>query len=122
MAELLRTLGVPEHDIIVEDQSRNTFENARESARLLRSRGLARPALVTEATHLARSVLVFRAQGVDVIAAGVNYRVSDLGDDWLHSFLPDAGAASTVRLVTHEWVGMLWYWLRDHFDTVPAGG
>ena len=108
MAGLLVELGVPEEDVIVEDQSRNTFENARESVRLLRERGLTRPALVTEAVHLPRSVRSFHAQGMQVVPAGCNYRASQFGGDlmWL---LPNAGAASLVRVALHEWIGIMWY-------------
>ncbi len=108
MAELLVELGVAEVDVIVEDQSRNTSENARESVRLLRKRGLTRPALVTEAVHLPRSVRSFHAQGMQVVPAGCNYRTEQFRGDlmWL---LPNAGAASLVRVALHEWIGIVWY-------------
>lgn len=109
MAELLVRLGVPDEAIVMEDRSRTTHENAQQAVRLLRARGLVRPALVTEAVHMPRSVRTFRAQGVDVIAAGCNYRfkVFDLDPLWL---VPTAAAASSVRTAVHEWIGMVWYW------------
>ena len=111
MAELLRFLDVSETDILVEDQSRTTFESARATARLLRKRGLRRVALVTEASHLHRSVMSFRGQGIEVIPAGCNYQSRARSREDVLRFVPNAGAASTVRGATHEWIGIAWYWL-----------
>ena len=119
MAELLVVLGVPEDDVVVEEQSRDTYENARESARLLQAHGLTRPALVTEASHMPRSVRAFRAQGVAVIPAGCNYRASELDQSWLR-FVPSAGGASLFQVAAHEWLGMAWYWLNGSFDLVES--
>ena len=47
MRDFLAALGVPISRLVVEDQSRNTHENAVNSARLLRDRGIARVVLVT---------------------------------------------------------------------------
>jgi uncharacterized SAM-binding protein YcdF (DUF218 family) len=58
--------GVPERALLVEPNSRNTWENARESARLLRRRGLLRVVLVSDRTHLPRAALLFRLAGLEV--------------------------------------------------------
>lgn len=111
MGELLERLEVDARDIIIERESRNTFENARETARILRERGLRRVTLVTEATHMPRSMMSFRAQGVDVVPSGCNYRASATRGEGMYRLLPSAGAASLVRLAAHEWLGIAWYWL-----------
>lgn len=64
--------GVPQTALLVEPASRNTFENAREAARLLRSRGLHSVVLVTDRAHLPRAALLFRIAGLRVAGwAGV---------------------------------------------------
>jgi uncharacterized SAM-binding protein YcdF (DUF218 family) len=69
-AELMRRAalarGVPESALLVEPTSRNTFENARETARLLRSRGLQSVLLVSDRTHLPRATALFRLAGLQV--------------------------------------------------------
>ena len=69
-AELMRRAalarGVPESALLVEPTSRNTFENAQETARLLRSRGLRSVSLVTDRTHLPRATALFRLAGLRV--------------------------------------------------------
>jgi uncharacterized SAM-binding protein YcdF (DUF218 family) len=52
MKDFLRKLGVMADDVIVEDTSLTTHENAVEAAKLLNGRGLHRVLLVTDATHL----------------------------------------------------------------------
>ncbi len=49
----------------VDDQSHDTFENARNSVRLLKADGVSRIFLVTRATHMWRSVHEFTAAGIE---------------------------------------------------------
>jgi uncharacterized SAM-binding protein YcdF (DUF218 family) len=58
--------GVPENVVVVEPTSRNTFENARETNRLLRSHGLSAVLLVSDRTHLPRAIALFRLAGLRV--------------------------------------------------------
>jgi uncharacterized SAM-binding protein YcdF (DUF218 family) len=61
-------IGVPETALLIEPRSRDTLENARETARLLRSRNLASVLLVSDRTHLPRAALLFRLAGLRVAA------------------------------------------------------
>ena len=69
MRELAVAAGVPAGSLLIEAGSRNTFENAVFCARLLRERGLGRVLVVTDAYHLLRARLLFRAAGLDVAGA-----------------------------------------------------
>jgi uncharacterized SAM-binding protein YcdF (DUF218 family) len=60
--------GVPETALLVEPRSRDTLDNARETARLLQARGWGRIVLVSDRTHLPRAALLFRLAGVRVLA------------------------------------------------------
>jgi uncharacterized SAM-binding protein YcdF (DUF218 family) len=70
-AEIMRRTalarGLPEAALLIEPRSRNTFENARETARLLRSRGLRSVVLVSDRVHLPRAALLFRLAGLRVV-------------------------------------------------------
>jgi len=74
---LLAAWGVDPARLVVEDRSRNTRENAIESARLLRERGWSRILLVTSAAHMERSVGCFRAVGLEVDTWPVDWRGTD---------------------------------------------
>ena len=112
MRDLLLNLGVSGADVIVEGNSRTTFENAVECRKLLEARGIHRVALVTEAFHIMRSYKCFIKQGIDVIPSACHYQAPDSA--WptlLSDFLPKPGAGLECQLVFHEWVGTAWYWL-----------
>ena len=72
MAELARAAGVPDPALVCEAASRNTAENALNSARLLRQIGLSRVLLVSSRMHLLRARWLFRLAGLRVVgSAGV---------------------------------------------------
>jgi len=95
----------------VEQLSRNTRENARNSVELLQKAGIRRIYLVTHSWHLIRAMPEFQALGLQVIPAGTGYsldqEISPL------DFLPRADALEQSRLAMHEWLGILWYRIRS---------
>jgi uncharacterized SAM-binding protein YcdF (DUF218 family) len=72
-AALYRRLGIPADRIVLERTSRNTRENALESARIVRERGWKTLVLVTSALHAPRALATFRAAGLspDVLPVDV---------------------------------------------------
>jgi uncharacterized SAM-binding protein YcdF (DUF218 family) len=113
MSQLLVALGVPRRDILVEGESRTTFENALLTRRLLEPRGIVRILLVTDGMHLPRAVRAFRTQGFQVVPAGCGY-VTSWTPPLREMILPSANAAVGVQRAAHEWVGLLWYRLRGY--------
>ncbi|MCL4744744.1 MAG: YdcF family protein [Burkholderiaceae bacterium] len=95
----------------VEDRSTDTASNAAESARMLRAAGVSRIVLVTQAYHMPRAVLEFRAAGLEVIAAPHGFSGSSRIESW-QDFVPGAGAVATAWLATHELAGLLWHLVR----------
>lgn len=78
-AELMRRAaiahGLPQTALLVDAISRNTFENARETARLLGARGLRSVMLVSDRAHLLRAAVLFRLAGLHIAGrAGVPAR------------------------------------------------
>ncbi len=112
MREFMLQLGVRQQDLLLETQSRSTYENALYSAEILRQQNLqGQIVLVTDAVHLKRSVLCFAAQGIPVVPAGCRYRATEF--HWsIFSFLPSASAAQSNQDVFHEWLGLAWYWVK----------
>lgn len=56
-------IGIPENDILVESNSRNTYENARESGKILPPDKGYTFLLITSAFHMRRAVACFKKQG-----------------------------------------------------------
>lgn len=72
MREAAIAHGVPETALLLDPVSRDTFENARETARLLSARGLRSVLLVSDRAHLPRAAVLFRLAGLWVTGrAGV---------------------------------------------------
>ena len=72
MRDLAREAGVPEMAVLLETESRNTFENAAYTARVLRGMGKTRVVLVSDRMHLPRAARLFRRAGLEVLGvAGV---------------------------------------------------
>lgn len=62
-------LGVREEDILLENQSKNTFENLVNSKKIIEEKGFKKVLLVTSAIHTYRSVTVAKKLGVELIPA-----------------------------------------------------
>ena len=75
MAEILAALNVPGEAMIIEDRSKNTYENALYAKELLDKKGINQILLVTSAMHMPRSVALFEAQGFEVTPLPVDYSV-----------------------------------------------
>ncbi len=111
MRDFLVTLGVRPSDILLEDQSRTTFENAVECRRVLQPRGIKSIVLVTDATHMYRSLRCFVGQGFDVVPSACGHGATRFSLR-PEAFLPNPGAAQNCRRVFHEWMGLAWYRLK----------
>jgi uncharacterized SAM-binding protein YcdF (DUF218 family) len=113
MREFLRDLGVDDRDIIVEDRSRSTHENAVECRDRLRERGIGKVVLVTDAIHMFRALRSFRKQAIQAVPSACHHRATEF--EWtIGSFLPRAGAVLNHQRAFHEWIGSAWYCLKGY--------
>jgi uncharacterized SAM-binding protein YcdF (DUF218 family) len=100
-------LGVPEGQMSFENRSRNTYENAMFTRDLFHPQPQERWLLVTSAFHMPRSVGIFRAAGMNVIAYPVDYRTQ--GN--MRDFVPfdAARAINNVETAVREYIGLVAY-------------
>jgi uncharacterized SAM-binding protein YcdF (DUF218 family) len=100
---------VPEQALLIEDQSRTTFENALRTRALLGERlgeGTHTIALVTSAFHMGRSVLWFEKAGFTVYPVRADIRVlHENRKFWDHLPKPQALDESTTAI--KEYLGRL---------------
>jgi uncharacterized SAM-binding protein YcdF (DUF218 family) len=111
MRDFLLRLNVRDSDVIVEDTSRNTYENAIESCNILDKHNIRKIVLVTDAVHMNRAVHCFRKQGLEVVPAPCYFRAGCL-DGSLRDLLPNPNAVEACGLAGYEWLGTVWYRLR----------
>lgn len=120
MAELVRSMGVPESAILQEPNSRNTRENAVNVQQLMEARGIRRILLVTSAMHMPRSLMIFKKLGIAAIAAPTDFLTAqqDLQEPGssleaaILNVLPDADRLHRTTLALKEYLGIGIYWLR----------
>jgi uncharacterized SAM-binding protein YcdF (DUF218 family) len=102
----------------VEANSRDTWQNAQDSAAILRAAGIDSIYLVTQAWHERRALMAFSAAGLAATAAPtpLNRRPAPIALDFVPrpSALPDSFSA------LHEWIGCAWYALRLQISSGPS--
>lgn len=95
------------HTLWRENNSRNTIENARYSAEILRDNDITTIYLVTHALHMRRAGWLFEQQGFRVIEAPTYFYSAGDGNGWL-DWLPSAHSLLVVNMVFKEYLGILW--------------
>jgi uncharacterized SAM-binding protein YcdF (DUF218 family) len=121
---LLTALGVPEDRLILEDESRDTYENAQFlKDKLTRDGDLGagkRWLLITSAYHMPRAMGAFRQAGFEIEAWPVDYRTRGAAD-LTRPFDKVSEGLRRVDVAAREWVGLLAYWLTGRSDALfPA--
>ncbi|WP_407166034.1 YdcF family protein [Bradyrhizobium sp. ORS 111] len=108
-AEVLQQLGVPRAALLIEGESRNTHENARNTAVIWREKGIQSGLLVTSAMHMPRALATFRAAGLDVEPWPTDFRAQQPTAKSIFDFIPDAGALAATTAAAKEWLGLVVY-------------
>lgn len=120
-SKLFRLAGIAADRVVLEDQSRNTRENALFTRRLIAPKPGERWLLVTSAFHMPRAMGCFRAVGLDLEAYPVDFRTDgDARDYWR----PSGHFAESMRaadLAAKEWIGLLAYWAAGYTDALLPG-
>jgi len=105
--EIFSQLGFSEYPIEFERESRNTFENAVNSKRLVQPRNNDSWILVTSALHMPRAMGVFCQQNWQITPYPVDYLSSR--QNLLRLEYGLAQHLSTLEAALREWVGLLAY-------------
>lgn len=100
-------LGIPEADVLAENQSLNTEQNAVNTAALMKAHGFSRPVLVTSGFHMARAMLEFEHAGLSPLAFPTDYIASRESSFYLGKFSPSPGSAENTGIALKEYLGIL---------------
>jgi uncharacterized SAM-binding protein YcdF (DUF218 family) len=102
--------GVPAEDVFVENQSKNTFENAALTKAIIDQQQLRPPyVLVTSAFHITRSVKVFENAGMHVIGYPSTFLVVNESLDFTDYFVPKLKVLDNWKYVIKEVLGIVAY-------------
>ena len=105
--KLAISLGVKQEDIIRLDTPKDTKEEALETKKIVGNESLI---LVTSASHMKRSVLLFEKEGLKIIASPTNHMAYE---DSSYSSFFSANNLRKCELAFHEYLGLIYSWLRD---------
>lgn len=119
MRDILVRQGIPPERMAIESKSRNTYENARDSYRLVHPKPGEVWVLITSGWHMPRAVGCFRKVGWSVVPYPVDYvtaGTSDLVTTYLlYEELPP------LSIAVKEWIGLVAYRILDRTDALfPA--
>lgn len=115
--ELLIRLGISPERILLEEKSRDTFENARESEKMFCS-PQDRWLLVTSAAHMPRAMASFGARAAQLTPCCADYKTQGQADD--DRFLGSAAYGwLCCDIAAHEWLGLFAYRLSGRIKALP---
>jgi len=109
----LLSLGVKKEDILLDTESRNTYENAKYSLELVNVND--KLILSTSAAHMARSLACFEKLGASPAPFSVDYLSSEENRFNLDKLLvPSPKVLQHWYSLLHEWTGIFSYKLRGY--------
>ena len=107
MAIILQGMGVPSHNIIIENRSTDTYKNGVETSKILERLELKTVLLVSHDYHLFRLVSVFKKLGIESYAYAAN---QSYPKNQSHGGATLTGLISIEsRPIAHEYFGLLSY-------------
>ncbi|MCJ2096813.1 YdcF family protein [Methylobacterium sp. J-072] len=113
-------MGLPRSRLILENRSRNTYENATFSAALVQPKPGEHWLLVTSAWHMPRAIGCFRQAGFTVDAFPVDYRTRGWIDTTRFKGFASDGLLQ-LDLAVKEWIGLAVYRLAGYTsDWLPG--
>jgi uncharacterized SAM-binding protein YcdF (DUF218 family) len=98
---------IDSNDVIIENQSRNTKENAINSAKLLDKKN--EYILITSAIHMKRSILCFENEGLKIIPFSVDNSMSYNSNKIEYILLPRSRVLENWEDLIHEIIGYYVY-------------
>lgn len=93
----------------LEEGSKNTFENAKFSKKILIENSINKVLLVTHAYHMPRAMWSFEDVGLQPIAAPTVFYKRNTFVGELKDYIPDVGALKQTKIAVHEMLGAFWY-------------
>lgn len=106
--------GVPSEDVIIEDKSLNTYQNAVNCKPILERLGEERFLLITSSMHMRRAQACFEKQGINVQPYSAMKMVGVRRWEIDYLVVPQLDNFSKWRSFIHEVIGYLSYVLRGY--------
>ncbi|HAM98025.1 MAG TPA: hypothetical protein DCQ26_05400 [Marinilabiliales bacterium] len=109
LKKFLVRIGIPEGDVMTEEASRNTHENALFTAQLLSTEPQGNLLLITSAMHMRRAEQCFEKEGLHCDSYPTDRYSGNNHLHWDDLLIPSAQTLFNWNAFTHELFGMLSY-------------
>jgi uncharacterized SAM-binding protein YcdF (DUF218 family) len=109
LSEVAMAIGVKKEDIVLEELSKDTEDEAHLIQNIV---GQERFVLVTSASHMPRSVALFKKLGMHPIPAPTDYLVKESQKIVPGMFYPNANSLLKSQRAFYEYLGLAWAKLR----------
>jgi uncharacterized SAM-binding protein YcdF (DUF218 family) len=109
MADVARTVGVDDRDLLLESASKDTKDEAHLIREIV---GQDRFILVTSASHMPRSMGLFKKLGMQPIPAPTDYWVKERQGISPAMFFPSSNGLRKAERAFYEYLGLAWANLR----------
>ena len=107
----LKSIQLPDSALIVETESKNTYENGIFTKKLLDSLKIdGNFLLVTSAYHMPRAMAVFKKAGFKNLTPYITQKIAgERRYSFEHLLVPSQDALYSLHFLIHEWVGYIVY-------------
>ena len=114
--EYLKTICVPDIAILIENNSKNTYENAIFTKHILDGMQFKGSILlVTSSFHMRRTLATFNKAGYKNITPFITNKFTrNRRFDFYYCFVPNPDVLSTLNLIIHEMIGYITYKLKGY--------
>jgi uncharacterized SAM-binding protein YcdF (DUF218 family) len=109
MADVAAAIGVDEQDVVLQTRSRDTKDEARFVQDII---GDDKFILVTSASHMPRSMAMFKKLGMEPIPAPTDHLVKEKQALGPSMFFPRAGNFEKAERAVYEYLGLTWAKIR----------
>jgi uncharacterized SAM-binding protein YcdF (DUF218 family) len=109
-AKVAEIMNVNRHDLVLEKTSKDTEDQAQFIKNIV---GKDRFVLVTSASHMPRSVALFKKVGLDPIPAPTNYRVTKRQSSSPEDYIPSTRGLGKAENAIYEYLCLAWLKIRN---------
>ena len=106
--DVIKGLGLPSSQVIIEGESRNTAENASYVRAMMDDNHQGQVVLITSASHMPRAISSFQKEGINPLAYPVDHKTNAKEIPWT---LVYKQGETLMKTALHEWLGLVAYYL-----------
>ena len=105
----LINMGIDSKDILLENSSKNTMQNAQNTANLIKSDISQTLLLITSANHIKRAKFCFNKNNFTIDCYPTDCTSTDITLSFDYLFIPNTDALEKWESLFHEWIGYIVY-------------